>query len=71
VEPVVELETRLPRQADLQHQLVPDGVNVADADVALVHTGYDEVLPESAGPEPIGGTGELSLPGWIVRRAVL
>lgn len=47
-----------------------DGDDVADAEVALVEVGRDEILAERAGLEGGGGGGELGLPGGVVGGAV-
>jgi hypothetical protein len=47
-----------------------DGDGVADAEVALVEVGCDEVLAEAAGLEGGGGGGVLGGPGCVVGGAV-
>lgn len=49
----------LPGEGDLELDVGPDGYDVADADVALVHEGRDEVFAKGAGEEfvVVGGVG--------------
>jgi hypothetical protein len=53
LEAMVELEARLPRQANLQHRTaVSNCEHIANTHVALVHVLEDEVLAKCTGREP-------------------
>jgi hypothetical protein len=85
-EAVVELEAGLAGEGDLEEDgwfflvgvwgggggggRASDGDGVADAAVALVEVGGDEVLAEAAGLEGCCGGGVLGGPGWVVGGAV-
>ena len=50
LEAMVELEARLPRQADLQHRTsISDCEDIANTHVALIHVLEDEVLAKRTG----------------------
>jgi hypothetical protein len=76
LEPVVQLEAGLPREADLEEDgggvygVVPDGDDVADAEVPFVDVAGDEVLAKGAWLELDGRGGVLGLPGGVVGGAV-
>jgi hypothetical protein len=46
---MIQLEARLPGQADLQYQILPDRYNISNADIALIQVRRHQILPEPAG----------------------